>query len=153
METRNIEDFKREHPGIKFPDYRHLTANETEAIRRRLKILASLPENIDNLTLTRHIAKISKICDCENANDEKFNLSATLNSLDIFPEDQVYINFYRFDEVDKMLLNDVSRWFRFIWYPVSDDIEIFDDSLEWILSVTHDGEIQIVRLPKQPGNQ
>jgi hypothetical protein len=146
MESRNIEGFKQAHPGMRFPDYRSLKANETLEIRRRLKQITKLPEIADDLTLTRQIATLSKICSDENADDEKFNLLNTLKSLNISPNDKVFVNFYRFDEIDELPIEDVSRYFRFIWYPASDDIDIFDETLEWILSVTHSGIIRALVL-------
>ncbi len=40
----------------------------------------------------------------------------------------------------------MSRWFDDIWYPASDDIDLFDSTLDWILSVSHSGLIDLRRL-------
>ena len=36
----------------------------------------------------------------------------------------------------------VSKYFSDIWYPSTDDIDVFDSSVSWILSVNHEGEIR-----------
>ncbi len=62
----------------------------------------------------------------------------------IRPTEAVYINWYHFDDIDMFhTAKSVERCFDSIWYPVSDDIELFDDSLGWTLSVDHDGYIEL----------
>jgi hypothetical protein len=151
MEARNIQGFKQEYPGMQFPNYRSLTTDESINIRKRLKWLAGLPENVDDLTLSKRIASLSINCVSENADDNGFDLIATLKRLNVTPTDQVFVNFYRFDDIDEMLISDVSRYFRFIWYPQSDDIDLFDHTLTWVLSISHDGVVSMANfVERQP---
>ena len=39
----------------------------------------------------------------------------------------------------------VVRWFDDLWYPAADDLEIFDASCSWLVSVAHDGAVGVVR--------
>jgi hypothetical protein len=146
MDARNIEHFMAENPGAQFPHHRSLSINETEGIRRRLKKLIGLPDATDDLALVREVAKRSKECEGVNVNDAEFNISTILEHLNISPNEKLYINFYRFDIVDEMSINDISRHFNFIWYAGSDDIDIFDESLHWIFSISHDGHAQLLNL-------
>ena len=59
--------------------------------------------------------------------------------------DVVYVNFWHFDDVDKLRLEELSRRFHDIWFEGPDDIEIFDDSHDWYLSVSHDGAIGVYK--------
>jgi hypothetical protein len=60
----------------------------------------------------------------------------------------IFLNWYRYDDVDEMRLADVTKFFEDIWYPSSDDLDIFDESLRWILSIRHDGEVKYVNLAR-----
>ena len=146
MDIRNIEGFKLDHPGKEFPQYRSLQEDEMADIRTRLKIAIGMPEAADNLTLSKGIAALQGSCSAENANRETFNLSDTLKGFDVHPEPLVYVDFYRYDDVDELRAEDVIRYFPYIWYPGSDDISIFDRSLKWVLSISHDGEVTLIRL-------
>ena len=59
----------------------------------------------------------------------------------------VFINWYRLDQVDELRTSDVFRYFHDLWYPELDDIEIFDDSLNWFVIVTHYGQVRFLELP------
>jgi hypothetical protein len=146
MEIRNIIGFKLENPGIEFPNFRSLKDDETQEVRRRLKQKVMLSKDADDLTLSKQIAVLSVVCNGDNANDDKFNLLEVLRRLEIIPSGLVYLNFYRFDEIDEMSVGDVSRHFKYIWYPHSDDIDIFDSTFKWILSVSHDGIVSLLAI-------
>lgn len=79
------------------------------------------------------------------ATAEDFSLLDLTRHLGI-EADVVYVNFWRFDDVDELRLDELSRRFDDIWFEVTDDIEIFDDSLSWYLSVSHDGAVGIYRV-------
>ena len=46
-----------------------------------------------------------------------------------------------------MRLDELSRRFDDIWFEVSDDIEIFDDTYSWYLGVSHDGAVGVYKVP------
>ena len=145
MDTFKIEHFERDNPGVKFPCFKKLTDEETICIRNQLIKKLGLPENLSDLKFISSIHKLLIKYDGENVKSQDFNISNLMNKFRITPPDKVYINWYRFDEIDQMEFVDVARYFGDIWYPTSDDIELFDDSLTWILSVSHDGFISIWR--------
>jgi len=57
---------------------------------------------------------------------------------------EVFINWHRFDRIDRIALLDLSNHFSDIWYPGSDDIEIFDESFDWLVAVHHDGDVRVI---------
>lgn len=79
-----------------------------------------------------------------NAESNIFSLTELISSLNIVARDFVYVNWYRFDRIDKIKLTDLCENFEYIWYPGSDDIEVFDDSLEWMISISHGGQVSLV---------
>lgn len=145
MDNRNIEGFIKENPDKQFPQYRSLSKDETEQIRRDLICKLKLKNNISLLDLVKKVRSSSDFLK-GNAEDEEFNLINFLKNNNIDFLNNVLINFHQYDEIDEMRLEDVSNYFEYVWYPSSDDIEIFDNTLSSIISITHDGEILLLRL-------
>ena len=70
-------------------------------------------------------------------------MKATLQEIGIVPSEKVLINWFRFDQIDKMKSDDVSQYFDDFWYPAADAIDIFDRSLTWIVSVGYSGDVSL----------
>lgn len=140
MDAYKIDLFKKEY-GIDFPDFKHLSRKESivlaDRILRKFKF-----SSIDTL-IDRLYSQNDVVLDI-NANDG-LNLIDTLVGNKIKLMQEVYINWFHFDNVDLINLVDLNKYFLDIWYPSSDDIDIFDESLEWILSIRHDGSISILK--------
>ncbi len=64
---------------------------------------------------------------------------------EIVPEDELFVQWRIFQEVDKFRRVDLEREFYSIWYPTSDDIEVFDGTLKWIVFVSHHGSISFLK--------
>ena len=62
------------------------------------------------------------------------------------PAATVYINWRHFESLDEMAFVALAKYFDDIWYAGADDIDIFDDTLSWVLSVRHDGEVRALKL-------
>ena len=60
--------------------------------------------------------------------------------MNIHPE-SVLINFCRVDDIDEMKLDDLNKYFYDIWYPVAEVIEIFDRECNWMVLISHDGDV------------
>jgi hypothetical protein len=58
---------------------------------------------------------------------------------------KVYLNWYRFDDIDQIDLAALDQYFSDIWYPGSDDLDVFDDSTDWIVSIAHFGKIRFFK--------
>ena len=43
--------------------------------------------------------------------------------------------------IDEMKLDDLNKYFYDIWYPVVEDIEIFDRECNWMILISHDGDV------------
>lgn len=74
-----------------------------------------------------------------------FELIKTLFKLEIIPLERVFINWYMFKQIDEFDIKDVDKYFDDIWFPSSDDIDIFDKTLDWVLTVRHDGFISYLK--------
>lgn len=148
MDKRNIEGFMKENPDKQFPKYRSLSKDESAQIRRDLISKLKLENDISLLDLAKKVRSSSDFLK-GNAEDEGFNLINFFKDNNIKFLDNVLINFYQYDDIDEMRLKDVSNYLEYIWYPSSDDIEIFDNTLSSIISITHDGEILLLRLDRE----
>jgi hypothetical protein len=144
MNEIKIINFKKEHPETSFPAYRELPLHEcmaiTDSISKKHNIRASTP-----LEFLEMLNKRQKDVESENADCASFNLRSVLTKLHIQPLDMVFINRWRFDQIDSMSFDDVSKYFDDIWYPSADDIDIFDSSFEWILSIDHAGYLKLLK--------
>jgi hypothetical protein len=140
MEEFKIELFKSEHK-IDFPHYVSLSKEKCLILVNRLSGKYKFSK-IDSLIKLLYSNKelLLNIDDCK-----EFKFIDILNSLKIIPLTNVYINWYRFDAINIFITDDVDKYFFNIWFPTSDDIDIFDESLDWIVSVRHDGCVSFLK--------
>ena len=146
MEEFKIEHFEKENPDTKFPWFEVLNDQELIELRNSLFSRLSIESSSDDKILVQRINDAGVFVENVNASRMGFSLLGLLKSEDIESNDVVYVNWYRFDDVDRFKLNDLSQYFDDIWYPSSDDIDIFDSSLSWVISVSHSGEIIMGKL-------
>jgi hypothetical protein len=144
MERFKIENFRRR--DAVFPWFRSLSADEAYAIRTRLRDRLAPEPDTNDLDLTRLVAAISVPLPGVSALDPGFRLARQVQLRGVTPEPIVLINWYRYDTIDEMRLDELSEWFADIWYPGADDIEVFDNSLQWILTIAHTGEVGFVHV-------
>lgn len=134
MENFKLDLFKKDY-GFDFPPFTHLSKSESLTLRKRL---CEKYGNTNISTLVKDICLGQKYLEEINAKEE-FKLIETLKYLKIKFLDNVFINWYKYDDIDIISLNEFDKYFYDIWYPSSDDIEIFDNNLNWIVSIRHDG--------------
>jgi len=145
MEKIKLDNFSNEYPDRDFPEYVSLSKNACSDIAQSIQEKFALLNATDGLTLVRAIDALAKPCEVASHVGEHFDLNALLNACRIDAADVVYINWHRYDKIDKLKRCDLASYFYDIWYPDVDDIDVFDDSLNWILSVRHDGYIKLLR--------
>lgn len=138
MENFKIELFKNEH-NIDFPNYVHLSEAECSLLIKKIskRYRMPIPSLIEQL--------VSKQSFIENINaKDDFHLKDFLNKLSVNPMSKIYINWSRFNNIDLLNIDDLDKYFDDIWFPSSDDIDLFDESLDWIVSIRHDGIISFM---------
>lgn len=135
MDQIKLENFCKEY-GFKMPIIRRLLPDECLKIRENLLHKFSL-NDIDEFF---KIDKFSKL-DGFNADEENFDLKTAFGELGIATPNEICINFNKFESIDILHFDDLSKFFSDIWYPSLDDIEIFDLKLSFIISVRHYGAI------------
>lgn len=145
MEKFKIELFSQEYPDKEFPWFRHLSSEEQRYLYAKIAFLLKSSAEISSRELVEKINDNGIILSNFHAEKAGFSLSAVLESKNIIPQDKVFINWYRFDDIDQLYFEDLNRFFDNIWYPGPDDIDIFDESFLWMLSVSHCGVISIIQ--------
>ncbi len=144
MESFKIDHFRKTNPGSYFPWYRPLTPPNMKDICRRLADILQIFSE-EKLAIMNALYMRSQGVEGANAGKDEFSFAELFDNLNILPAEIVYINWYQFDDIDEMMLTDLCEYFNDIWYPGPDDIEIFDSTLSWILSVSHDGDIRVAK--------
>ena len=96
--------------------------------------------SLNNIDEFFKIDKFSRL-DGFNADEENFDLKTAFSELGIATPNEIYINFNKFESIDILRFDDLSKFFSDIWYPSLDDIEIFDINLSFIVLVRHYGAI------------
>ena len=135
MDQIKLENFRKEY-GFEMPIIRSLSSDECLKIREKLLHKFGL-KNIDEFF---KIDKFNKL-DGFNADEANFDLKTAFSELSIATPNEICINFNKFENIDILHFDDLSKFFSDVWYPSLDDIEIFDINLSFIFSVRHYGAI------------
>lgn len=147
MDQHKIENFLKANPGLAFPACQHLNESQAGAIRNSIAKSVDSPE-LDGLSIVKRLYEISVEAGGLQVDDAAFSIGNLIHDLGVkFPEN-VYLNWYRFDDIDQISLTDLDRYFSELWYPGSDDLDIFDDSADWVVSITHYGRVLSFKRPK-----
>lgn len=143
-------NFVREHVGEEFPKYKSLTATETTAIREKLAELLAIQPAEGSADLNRSINshQLPVRGPASDAESLSFDLLEIFGRLGIRPMPKLYINWNSFSDIDQLATADVARYFLDLWYPGPDEINIWDDSYAWIVSVDANGALRYVIFAK-----
>jgi len=144
MESFKIDAFKQSTKGTTFPEFRELPELECSELLDCLRQRLSLTDACSDIEVVSKLEKIQQPFGCKIDDDTSFDLQQQLNLVNALPEASVYVNWYRFDKIDCLSLVDLANHFSDIWYPSSDDIDIFDSTLMWVLSISHEGYLKYV---------
>lgn len=105
--------------------------------------LGGLPSD-DGQDVTRSLVDEASDVTDVNAGEPGFDLCRTIDALGLERSEEVLLNWRHFDNVDRIRLVDLCNYFSDIWYPSSDDIEIIHPERQWIVSVSHDGDVRSI---------
>jgi len=148
MMNANLAKLEETYPnGI--PTHVMLNEEEGEALIRSL--LMRIGVEPDDPRLPVVYEQLLNPVDCVNAKSSGFDLAAVLHALGVRPNRDVYLYWPLYDDpTDRLALDIASANFRKIWSPGRDDLEIFDDTMTWILSIYHNGDVFWYMLPQDP---
>lgn len=138
MEQFKVNNFLKSSTNA-FPVFSQLSPSECQAIRCRLEGALGIKDSRESLAIVSELSNRQVAYPDANADSGEFKLQETLRSLGVIAETNILINWHRFDSITRMECADLSKYFSDIWYPSSDDIDVFDSSLKWVVSIRHDG--------------
>ncbi len=147
MQAFKIENYEKDSGVGTFVPFRHLSSAESISLIAGLRGSLELPEDISPKDMVLEIHDRSFPVSGVNAVEEKFDLSALLNQLGFDLSELMYLNWYHYDDVDEMRTRDVLMKFSDIWYPSSDDLDLVDAKMRWLVSIHHSGAVRALKLP------
>jgi len=145
MDAIKVENFRRVSPTVEFPRFAHLSPKECARLRADIAERLNLDSRSDPLILLSTLRAAARPVPGLNAQNG-IELRTLISSRGFKPQADALVNWYRFDDIDRIALSDLSTHFGDIWYPSSDDIEILDESLDWFVFVRHDGAVDVLDL-------
>jgi hypothetical protein len=140
VDQHKIDNFLKAYPGVAFPTYVHLDATHASAIRGVIAKSIDLPD-ADGLAIVDKVRAISVETTGFQPDESAFSVGGLLRELGVKSPEKVYLNWYRFYDIDLISLADLDQFFSDIWYPGSDDLDVFDESAAWIVSIAHYGKV------------
>lgn len=144
MDGFKISLFQEQH-NTSFPRFRTLSEGQCHEIMDAL----FLKYGIDSSNPDQEL--MQKETFLENADaTQHFDLLETLQRLDFNYGEEIYVNWGGFKQIDVFKIDDFHKYFYDIWFPSSDDIDLFDKGLNWFLSIRHDGIVSYLSA-FQPG--
>ena len=139
MENFKLENFKKEY-GLDMPIEKHLSLYDCNVI------LSCIYDKFHVYDVNDLFSKLENesiyVTSVEN---ETINVEDVFFNLGIIVSSNVFINWYKFDNIDSLSFRNLCRYFDDIWYPAIDDIEIFDETCNWILSIRHYGIVSYLK--------
>lgn len=137
MDKFKFEHFKKYH-GFDLKSIIRLTEQECEQIRHSLFLKYRVTS--DKELFLRIIDRTNNSEVVETITDNTL-IERVFSSTGIVPNRHIYLVWGSLDNIDTMPFDDFCKYFDDIWYPSSDDIGVFDDSLSWLILITHYGAI------------
>ena len=152
MEEFKKTNFVRERPGEDFPAYESLEAAVAKAIHDKIAMIVGAIGVEDPVALARAVDACERpvVGPGSDAERESFDLLEIFGRLGIAPMQHCYINWHNFENIDRLETKALAKYFDDVWYPSSDDIDVWDDSYDWIVSVHHSGGIRHATFAKKP---
>ncbi len=152
MDAIKVDNFRRSYPDGKFPEFASLGSDQCATIRESIARRLRLPPDTTPLEIVLKIREQGDVRLGDVPTLSGFDVRGRLLGAGVQLGNQVYLNWYRFDDIDRIGVDDLATHFDDIWYPGSDDIDLFDRTLCWVLSIAHTGKVVLYPLPDEPSD-
>jgi hypothetical protein len=138
MNKHRVERFLAGNPKISEKSIPSLNSFEIERAKNKIKNKIGLSLDTSDLEFLRFIHENSYLLNNVCAKDISFKLKS-----DNFGEKNVYLVWDDWRDVDRISVNDFLENFDCIWFPVADDLDVFDEDGLWALLIEHTGQLKI----------
>jgi len=143
LDRYKIDNFIKDNPSSEFPWFETIDGDALNNIKAKAFDAIERELGLEECDFTSKFEAIKKGELSKNAGEDNFNLEEIISAFDLKVQEFVYVNWHRFDRVDKIMFLDLCKYFDYVWYPESDDIEIFDEDLSWMVSISHGGQVSL----------
>ena len=140
MDFHKILNFKTDNPNLEFPDYKILSDLVKKNLIKSLFYNLKISNDLNGANLSKSIEKKSIIIG--KISDGVFILDDLLSNFGYSANEKIYLNWKNFESIEEMSKLSFNQNFFDIWYPGVDDLDIFDESCNWLLSITHAGIVK-----------
>ncbi len=144
MQAFKNELFLRENPGIALPSYVALTDTEATEVIEKLLLRAGRPSGTRQ-EIIQMLFEQSESIEGLNLKEVNAPLEEVFYKAGIVTGPSLYVEWGTLCDIDRFQTDDLKDHFYDVWYPSSDDIEIFDETLSWVMFVRHFGGVKIWR--------
>ena len=143
MEATKLSRLVEKHPSAAI-SLRTLSADDATELKTRLSDRLKLDASLDVPRFMKALRSRRRSVVSSNAESVNFNLVECLKFAGLVAEPRVYINWDRFQTIDSIALDILAQHLDDFWYPKADDIDIFDETCSWIVSIDYDGFVWVV---------
>ena len=126
------------------PRYVTLTDTEGTEVIEKLLLRAGCPSGTP-LEIIQMLFEQSKSIEGLKLKEVNAPLEELFYKAGIVAGLSLYVEWGSLCDIDRFQTDDLKDHFYDVWYPSSDDIEIFDETLSWIMFVRHYGRVEIWR--------
>lgn len=144
-----VEWFCSLNPSMQYPAKAQVWGAEAERVRKGLARRFGLPEHWSAHEQTCAIWKLGIDTGHRVREGEAMPIQRWLQLLGIQPKDTIYVNWPASTRSDPYDVFDIQSFEDALpvglWRPLADDIELFDDSFDWVLLINHEGYVGCAR--------
>ena len=141
MQIHKITNYEKIYGVGTFAPFRRLGKLETSTLLNKFKVILAISESASATSTVKQAREKCFQVDGANAESQKIDFSKLLSKLQFATDGKIYLNWNKFDDVDEMKTKFFIESFEHIWYPSSDDLDLIDTKMRWLLSVDHSGII------------
>lgn len=142
---REKKDHYESREKNKFPTFSTIKHGKAQQNEENIKKLLQHNKQYESRDIFQQIEKSGRKINGINAESNNFELSHLLDTQNIQPLPNIFLNWGQFKEIDVVSFESLSTFFYDIWYPGSDDIYLYDESFSWIVYITHYGAVLILK--------
>jgi len=142
MQSFKIDNFVRENPGVPPPRFHSLTDSEGSALVERLLANVGPPQGTTQEVMRWLSEQATPLTEVD-LDQYEVALPELLRRAGIKPCPVLYVQWSALRDIDRFESEELARHFYDVWYPSADDIEIFDDTLAWLMFVRHYGGVAV----------
>ena len=145
MDSYKLEEFAGDHPGQQYPWVESVQPQEAQ--RMVSELMSRFCPSATNASDFIHFIAEQPMLEEITVLDDEFDFTRLLIDAQIRIPQEILVNFAAFEQLERMRYAEFAKHFRYVYWPATDDLDCFDESLEWIVSIDHDGRITVLKHP------